>query len=271
MADLLTNINQAISDFNSIKTAIINKGVEVPSNIPTSSYSNLIESIVAGTHTSIEDIAIEKLLTEDGIKYCFNNGISFVTSAVDLNTFETSGVYIFKPENDSVSFTHFPTGMGGNGVLLVHQTIFPSTCLQIYYDNTTCAFRVKWDSWKNHWAYFKNSQLPEIVMYAMKYTFTNKGTQCITDITDFNTIIEFGNIKFNPPSIGIGNSMINFPTQLHKWGVFIIKNFNNIIIQLYYPDIRTSNNSYYNQMAWRIFRDGVWTNWEYLQGLISLT
>ena len=42
---LSENINQAVSDFNSIKQAIIEKGVEIPTGTPTSSYSGKIESI----------------------------------------------------------------------------------------------------------------------------------------------------------------------------------------------------------------------------------
>ena len=45
MADLATNINQAISDFGTIKQAIINKGIEVPNGTKTSEYGNLINSI----------------------------------------------------------------------------------------------------------------------------------------------------------------------------------------------------------------------------------
>ena len=47
MADLVTNINQAISDFGTIKQAIINKGIEVPNGTKTSEYGNLINSINA--------------------------------------------------------------------------------------------------------------------------------------------------------------------------------------------------------------------------------
>jgi hypothetical protein len=48
MATLSENVAQAISDFNSIKAAIINKGVEVPSGTPTSQYAEKIEDIQAG-------------------------------------------------------------------------------------------------------------------------------------------------------------------------------------------------------------------------------
>lgn len=49
MADLATNINQAISDFGTIKQAIINKGIEVPNGTKTSEYGNLINNIIAAS------------------------------------------------------------------------------------------------------------------------------------------------------------------------------------------------------------------------------
>lgn len=48
MNDLITNINQATSDFNGIKQAIINKGVTVPQGTHTSQYAELINSISGG-------------------------------------------------------------------------------------------------------------------------------------------------------------------------------------------------------------------------------
>lgn len=48
MNDLTTNINQAVSDFNDIKQAIINKGVTVPQGTHTSQYAGLISSISGG-------------------------------------------------------------------------------------------------------------------------------------------------------------------------------------------------------------------------------
>lgn len=45
MATLEQNINQAISDFDSIESAIKAKGVEVPDGTDTSEYATLIENI----------------------------------------------------------------------------------------------------------------------------------------------------------------------------------------------------------------------------------
>ncbi len=54
MATLSQNITQAISDFNSIKTAIEDKGVTVPSGTPTSDYGALIENISGGNSLFID-------------------------------------------------------------------------------------------------------------------------------------------------------------------------------------------------------------------------
>lgn len=45
MATLNQNITQAIDDFDSVRTAIQDKGVSVPSGTPTASYSELVEEI----------------------------------------------------------------------------------------------------------------------------------------------------------------------------------------------------------------------------------
>lgn len=50
MADIVTNINRAISDFDSIKSAIEAKGVTV-GNVPTSEYADKIAEIQSGGQT----------------------------------------------------------------------------------------------------------------------------------------------------------------------------------------------------------------------------
>lgn len=55
MSDLTTNINQAISDFDSIKQAIISKGVSVPNGTPTNQYSNLINTINSSKANYVTD------------------------------------------------------------------------------------------------------------------------------------------------------------------------------------------------------------------------
>lgn len=55
MIPLRDNINRAISDFNSIKKAIIEKGVEVPNGTPTNNYSELIKKIKSGSSSDDDD------------------------------------------------------------------------------------------------------------------------------------------------------------------------------------------------------------------------
>ena len=55
---LSENINQAISDFGSIKQAIINKGVEVPSGTPTSQYGTKIGEIQSGGGSDEDFISV---------------------------------------------------------------------------------------------------------------------------------------------------------------------------------------------------------------------
>lgn len=48
MSDLITNVNCTVNDFESIKQAIIDKGVDVPLGTTTSQYSELINEIQGG-------------------------------------------------------------------------------------------------------------------------------------------------------------------------------------------------------------------------------
>jgi hypothetical protein len=50
MANIVTNIHRALADFDSIKTAIEDKGVNV-GNAPTSEYGNMIAEIQSGAQT----------------------------------------------------------------------------------------------------------------------------------------------------------------------------------------------------------------------------
>lgn len=54
MATLSQNVAQAVSDFSSIKSAIENKGLTVPSGTPTSDYGALIENISGGNSLFID-------------------------------------------------------------------------------------------------------------------------------------------------------------------------------------------------------------------------
>ena len=66
MANLVTNINQAIADFDSIKTAIEDKGVVV-GNAPTSEYGSKIADMQSYLYSSEGRIYAEDLVIPDGI------------------------------------------------------------------------------------------------------------------------------------------------------------------------------------------------------------
>lgn len=95
MNDLITNINQATSDFNSIKQAIINKGVEVPQGTPTSQYGQLIENISGDISGNAEPLVLFEGL-EDG--YTFADGITGFDVLNDIPS--GGGVLIQKNSKD---------------------------------------------------------------------------------------------------------------------------------------------------------------------------
>lgn len=100
MATLEENINQAIADFDDIKAAIEEQGVEVPNGTDTSEYGNKVRSIQGGGGGT----------TECPIKYVENDG----STPMYLREFE-SGTYVlygkFKPFNGSTGTFTFSTGM----------------------------------------------------------------------------------------------------------------------------------------------------------------
>jgi hypothetical protein len=51
---LSENIQTAITDLSYIKTALVGKGVAIPSGTPTNSYSGLIDGLLIGTPASAE-------------------------------------------------------------------------------------------------------------------------------------------------------------------------------------------------------------------------
>ena len=99
MATLEENIQQAISDFDDIKAAIEEQGVEVPNGTDTSEYGNKVRSIKGGGTTDCPIKYVENL---DG------------SNPMYLREFE-SGTYVlygkFKPFNGSTGIFTFSTGM----------------------------------------------------------------------------------------------------------------------------------------------------------------
>lgn len=68
------NINQAISDFGTIKQAIIDKGVEVPSGTPTSQYGAKIGEIQSGGGGSDEEFI--KMVERSGTEINLPSGLT---------------------------------------------------------------------------------------------------------------------------------------------------------------------------------------------------
>lgn len=71
---LSQNVNQAISDFDSIKQAIIENGGEVPDGTPTSKYAELIEEISSDLSGFFEGTATAIKIPKNETKirdYCF--------------------------------------------------------------------------------------------------------------------------------------------------------------------------------------------------------
>lgn len=98
MVTLIDNVNQAISDFDSIKTAIIDKGVDVPTDTPTSQYASKISSITSGGKGIIFEqvdsngypLIVDATYLTDEIKpysfYTNSNGLYSLTTDIKLNS-----------------------------------------------------------------------------------------------------------------------------------------------------------------------------------------
>ncbi len=68
MATIAENISQAINDFGNIKTAIINKGVDVPNDTPTANYPEYIQNIeTGGSGGFVINGSVETLKAADNI------------------------------------------------------------------------------------------------------------------------------------------------------------------------------------------------------------
>ena len=75
---LSENINQAISDFDGIKQAIIDKGVDVPSGTPTSQYSAKIGEIQSGGGGSDEEFI--KMVERSATEITLTSGLTNIRS-----------------------------------------------------------------------------------------------------------------------------------------------------------------------------------------------
>ncbi len=72
MATLSQNVTQAISDLNSIKNAIENKGVVVPSGTPTSQYAGMIGNI------SQSDTQLRELIQGSAASFEIPHGVTIL-------------------------------------------------------------------------------------------------------------------------------------------------------------------------------------------------
>lgn len=98
MANIVTNINRAISDFDSIKTAIEAKGVAV-GNAPTSQYEDKITDIQSG-----------------GLTYYSANGRLYTKDIVFPNDLKNVGIaaYQYCTLIETVTFPDTITDIGNN-------------------------------------------------------------------------------------------------------------------------------------------------------------
>lgn len=99
MATLSQNVAQAISDFSSIKTAIENKGVTIPSGTATAQYPTFISEIDDNTKfRKLIDGSIETAVIPDGITLIKDYSFywrDYLTSVTIPNTVTKIGAHAF--------------------------------------------------------------------------------------------------------------------------------------------------------------------------------
>lgn len=141
MADMEDVVNQAISDFDDIKSAIEEQGVEVPYGTDTNQYGNKIRSIPKGGNVDQEynpesENAQSGKAVADAIK---NSHIKYIESLDTSNPVYLreldSGTYVlygkFKPFNGSTGTFTFSTGM-----LVSIQKATAMTYVQVFYSKS---------------------------------------------------------------------------------------------------------------------------------------
>ena len=138
MADLVTNINQAISDFGTIKQAIINKGIEIPNGTKTSEYGNLINSI----NVKIVDQLILFEGTNDGYTLAdgFTGFSQYSQGAADIAIIKTAdattesqyGYKIAKPWSIDSESSNYTDSVIISSNELVDLTNYNTICIYFY-------------------------------------------------------------------------------------------------------------------------------------------
>lgn len=275
MADLLTNINQAISDFNSIKTAIINKGVDIPADTHTSEYAQKINNIETNTLTP-SDEGIFKKLFKYGLDYlCQDNLVQILTEAVDVLSFTKSQVYLLKPTNNDTKFINLPEDISHEGVLINYYHAGKYRCCIYYPSNEDIILRHTWGNNNDpviQWQYLKLSNFnnglnynPEIIKNVIKYSFMKEKIRNIVQPSEnWNDITGTGWYMMNPSSNANGLAMPNFPgSDIFRWGTIVVLNLGSVIFQIYYAQCY---NQATNTFTYRECRDGVWGEWLRIAG-----
>lgn len=114
------NVNQAVQDFDNIKQAIINKGIEVPNGTPTSEYADKIGTIKSNgldtsTVTNFDYLCganrfndqLDKLDTSNGTN--FTNFLQGSNSLTEIPPLDMSNGTIFRSTfRDCSSLTEIP-------------------------------------------------------------------------------------------------------------------------------------------------------------------
>lgn len=95
VSDLITNVNRTVNDFESIKQAIIDKGVDVPFGTATSQYSELINEIQGGSGDEPKGkILCNMPLTSDLSDISgFNRAVEY--TGVTPLTIDENGIYLY--------------------------------------------------------------------------------------------------------------------------------------------------------------------------------
>ena len=106
MSTLSQNVKQATNDFDDIKSAIIEKGVAVADNTPTSEYGNKIRQIESGPAASLDEFIageLQEVTTDLEIIPDFAFSAKTNLESVDAPNAIYIGKYAFSSAASSVS------------------------------------------------------------------------------------------------------------------------------------------------------------------------
>lgn len=183
MADLATNINQAISDFGTIKQAIINKGIEVPNGTKTSEYGNLINSIN-------EKIVNQLILfegTDEGYSLAdgftgfsqYSQGLSDIQikNIIDATTESRYGYRIAKPWSIDGEKANYTDSVVTSSNELIDLTNYNTICIDFY---GYCDYSTSNMSKANDMAaYFKIDKPDNLPQSKVAYDWTGWDNMCM--------------------------------------------------------------------------------------------